>query len=189
MYTQQQISEKMSHKALFYSERVFLMAHTFTHIILQKGREESSEAEYFEGLIFSSYLAGGKFPVENEEKRRVLIQEMAFGLYKYVDEVPELNMNQDNNTAQFVLKRYNLIRGEISKFVRDDKYLTPFLIYNLYINPLNKENLSENEIIKKVDFDVLLRLNKEFKIKFGQLYGALNLSIRQAENAGLCNSK
>jgi hypothetical protein len=153
-------------------KRDFLFAHLFCEIILETKREEAKNSEYIEALIFTAYLIYVMKSKSDKESNDKLLQNLLSSFWSYsfeLDDYIELP-----NVLDFIMKRFDIIKNEWRELNSNADYLTPLLIYNLYINPLNEENKSSNEVMEEIEFDELLKYCVQFRLKLNHLLQALN---------------
>ena len=169
MYSIEEIKEKI--RLTEPENRDPYFAHLFCEIILEKNREEVDEKEYFEALIFTSYLIYSMKSTYDEERNNKLLQKFLTSFWDFSfenEKVEELS-----NVLEFAMRRFDSIRNEWQEMGRDENYLTPILIYNLYINPLNEEYKTSNEIMTEIEFDILLKYCVLFRTKLNHLLQSL----------------
>jgi hypothetical protein len=169
MYSKEEIKQKLILTEP--DDRDPYFAHLFCEVILEKSREETNEEEYFEALIFVSYLIYSMKSSVNEESNNQLLEKFLNSFWDfYVENVEYLDLS---NVLEFAIKRFEIIRGEWKEMGLDDNYLTPILIYNLYLYPLNEQYKSSDEIMSEFEFDVLLKYCVLFRTKLKHLLEAL----------------
>lgn len=161
MYKIEEINRKFD-ETTNSGERYFLLAHTITEVILQNKREDSSEEEYLEGLIFSSFFIYKTVSSREKNKKEEILKSMILGLWEYSMEIDVV----DNDILKFFIERYKTIESEILKMNENPNYMTPFIINNLYVNPLNKENLTTDKIMEKLDSEEFLKYSMLFRINY-----------------------
>jgi hypothetical protein len=169
MYSTDEIKQKLITTAPENRDPYF--AHLFCEIILERNREETNEKEYFEALIFVSYLIYSMKSSNNEDMNSQLLQNFLtsfWDFYTTTEEYLELS-----NVLEFSMKRFDTIRSEWQEMGRDENYLTPILIYNLYLNPLNEVNKTIEDIMAEVEFDILIKYCVLFRTKLNHLLQSL----------------
>lgn len=165
MYTKEEIYQEFNDTSDS-GERYFLIAHLMTEVILKEPLENSTEEEYFEGLIFTSFFIAQSVPHQKEKERNEILKSMYLGLWRYAMEVDDLLDIVDDDILNFFSDRYRIIGSEINKMNSDPNYMIPFLLNNLYLNPLNKEKYSTHEIMDKLDPEEIIKGTMLFKIKY-----------------------
>lgn len=148
-------------------------AHLFCEIILEKSRLETNESEYFESLIFVSYLIHNFKSTYDDDEDNELFEKF---LSSFIDFAYDHEQTSNIlNVSAFVFQRFNLIEKEWRKMILDDDYLSPYLMNNLYLNPLNESNKTMDEIMAEIEFEDLLKYNVLFRIKLKHLLSALSI--------------
>src|SRR5690554_2340609 len=160
MYNKEIISKKFNNTHNR-EMKYFLLSHILLEVILENSREDSTEEEYLESLIFSAYMISQRMrhSVDIEETKKFMIME----IYKYVaenDELDDFVNSVDSNIFPFIINRFDIIRDELSELEYGSGYFLPLLLNNLYINPTNNSNPTVDEVMEKMD----LKLPMVFKI-------------------------
>ncbi|MEZ4802389.1 MAG: hypothetical protein R2797_06415 [Gelidibacter sp.] len=180
MYNRQVIERKFNN-AENREMKYYILSHILLEVILENSREESTEEEYLEALIFTAFMITQRMQhsIAIEETKKFMIME----IYKYVAENYELDDFVDSIDSQifpFIIKRFSTIANELSELEFGSGYLLPLLLNNLYINPTNDSNESIDEIMQNMD----LKLPITFKIKFKNFIDSLDNSIKSFEADG-----
>ena len=116
-------------------------------VISAKGTNDCTEDEYFEALIFSSFFIFQKFAPLDYDKREMIMTMIFLGLAQYYASREKLEGIFDNETIiPFLHRRYKTILEEITKKNENPDYDVPLIIYNLYYNPLNKEEQTAQQV-------------------------------------------
>ena len=182
MFTEEEINRRFE-KSNDEVENAYLLAHLFTKGILQDELKNTSEEKYFEGLIFSSYivfLAVQQSNNYNEKERNDFQNKMIAHLWAYSFKFSELSEISNNDEfSDFVRCRYYFINHEINKMKNDQIYLFPSLINNMYVNPLNKDDMNNVDIMEKLDAEELFKLNIVFRIKYKSFMEILALTFER----------
>ena len=165
-------------------KKVFFLSQLLTETILQDKLENSSEEEYFEGLIFSTFIVVQSVST-NKISKDEIISKIFIELMMYAREVDKLLIifleNEYFNNS-FFIGRYKIIHSEIIKLNNNTNYLAPILLNNLYINPLNNEKLTTNEIIEKIGSIELLKHALKFKVRYKFFLGNIDKIIQLLNN-------
>jgi hypothetical protein len=171
MYSNEEIKEKIILSEPENRDPYF--AHLFCEIILEKSRLETNESEYFEALIFVSYLIHNFKSTYDDDKDKELYQKFLSSFLDFADDHEQTS--NILNVSVFVSQRFKIIEKEWRKMILDDHYLSPILINNLYLNPLNESNKTMEKIMSEIEFEDLLKYNVLFRIKLKHLLSALSI--------------
>jgi hypothetical protein len=147
---------------------------------MEKSRNESNEGEYFESLIFVSYIIMQSLNNENKYEAKELVNVMAQNLFFYAARNLELVNKIQPDLIKFIINRISTTENEIVKKVRDKNYLTPYIINNLYLNPLNETTSNNDDIDHILGFDLLMK-NMAFSIKYKHLSDAVNDTLEMVK--------
>lgn len=173
MYSTEEINKQFN-ETTDNVKRWFLISQILTNnwiqLIRHKERETISDEEYYERLIFSSFfIFKSVSPNEENEKQKFMsnmfVELMLFST-KFGHFEDKIGGCFSNDMVQFLVDRYSTIESETKKMNKDNKYTTPFLIYNLYINPTNLDKHSIGDIFKEIGSNELLKQSLLFKATF-----------------------
>ena len=143
-------------------ERDFLIAHMFTEMMLENKREEATEEEYFEALIFVTCIMS--YMSSDGDMKKSMIAKLC--LYAAGNYILWVNIQ---DVEKFILKRYTDTIHEIKTMESVEAYLTPILVSNLYVNPMNEDRADE----PNADFMTSVKYASLFRTKYEALMNVL----------------
>jgi hypothetical protein len=167
-------------------EKIVLLSKLLSEIILEKECETSSEKEFCEAFVFATFCAFNQIAPYNEEERNDKMLLFHDELLQYVlDNEDSLETLNSGNTYQFLESRFKTYAEEITK-IDDVNYLAIPIIYNLYLDPLNANDVNMNSILQRYELPEIIKYSNTFKIKFKHFSKVLNetVAIIQISNYG-----
>jgi len=188
MYSAEELNRKINNTT-DNVKRWFLMSQLLTNnwveLIRVNEQETISDEEYFERLIFSTFfIFKSASPNEVNEKQKfmsdMIIELMHFST-KFGNFENKLGGSFSQDMVKFIINRYSIIESEIKEMKQGDSYTTPFLIYNLYINPTNTDKPKFNDIMEEIGGMELMKQSLLFIAHFKFFLQMLDEIIQSVE--------